>query len=57
MPLRKAASEMRDMYANEIAQVIADGGTPSADLVSSWVHYRDAALSDDPGAAFRPGAR
>ena len=45
MPFKRVAEEMRDIYANAIAQAVHDGDTPPPDLVASWAFY-DAALRE-----------
>lgn len=52
MPLRKAAEEMRDMYANEIARAVHAGRAPSPLQVEAWAKYEQALRDGDPGAAF-----
>lgn len=52
MPFRRAAEELRDVYANEIARVVSKGGSPAPELVQSWERYAAAATSDDPSTAF-----
>ncbi|WP_313542343.1 hypothetical protein [Leifsonia aquatica] len=50
MPFKRVAEEMRDIYANAIAQAVHDGDTPPPDLVASWAFY-DAALREGRAAA------
>jgi hypothetical protein len=38
-PLKRAAEDMRDIYANEIARLIASGEIPAVELVGSWERY------------------
>lgn len=57
MPLRKHAEEMRDMYANEIAEAVAEGRTPEPRQVESWVKYAVAESGADPSSAFAPESR
>ena len=38
-PLQRAAKDMHDIYANEIARLIAAGEKPSDELVRSWERY------------------
>lgn len=45
MPFKRVAEEMRDIYANAIAQAVHDGDTPPPDLVASRAFY-DAALRE-----------
>lgn len=52
MPLRKAAEEMRDTYANEIARAVYAGREPSPLQLESWAKYDRALREGDPGAAF-----
>lgn len=49
MPLRKAAEDMRNLYANEIARAVHAGEKPSPQQVESWAKYDRAARSRDPG--------
>jgi len=44
MPLRKAAKDMRDLYANEIARAIHKGVEPSQYSIDAWAKY-DAELA------------
>lgn len=55
MPFRRAAEELRDVYANEIARVVAEGELPAPELVHSWERYAAAAASNDPSRVFLPG--
>lgn len=52
MPLHKAAEEMRNLYANEIARAVHTGQQPSPLQVDSWAKYDRALRDGDPGAAF-----
>lgn len=52
MPFRRAAEELRDVYANEIARVVSHGATPAPELVRSWERYATAASSDDRSTVF-----
>lgn len=54
MPFRRAAQELRDVYANEIARVVAEGELPAPELVHYWERYAAAADSQDPSAVFLP---
>lgn len=49
MPLRKAAEDMRNLYANEIARAVYAGEKPSPQQVESRTKYDRAARSRDPG--------
>lgn len=42
-PLKRAAEEMRNIYANEIARVVSSGEQPAPELIRSWQRYTDAA--------------
>lgn len=48
MPLRKAAEDMRNLYANEIARAVHAGEKPSPQQVESWAKYDRAARSRNP---------
>jgi hypothetical protein len=45
-PMRQAAEDMRDIYANEIARRVSAGEWPAPELVRSWERY--AAEADPP---------
>ncbi|MFF2053666.1 hypothetical protein ACFVU2_18835 [Leifsonia sp. NPDC058194] len=38
-PLKRAAEDMRNIYANEIARVVAAGEQPALELIRSWQRY------------------
>ncbi|WP_157887681.1 hypothetical protein [Frondihabitans sp. PAMC 28766] len=48
MPLREAAREMRDVYANEIARAVHAGQEPDPFAVVSWAKYEAEATSGEP---------
>jgi len=52
LPLHRAAEEMRDLYANEIARAVHAGEEPSAMQLESWAKYDRALREGDPSAAF-----
>ncbi|GIT82086.1 hypothetical protein LLS1_37550 [Leifsonia sp. LS1] len=45
-PLKHAAEDMRDIYANEIARVVSAGEWPALELVRSWQRYSAKADED-----------
>ncbi len=55
MPLHRAAEEMRNLYANEIARAVHTGQQPSPLQVESWAKY-DRALRDGDPAQRSPHA-
>lgn len=55
--LRKAAREMRDVYANEIARAIHAGQQPQQFSVESWARYDAEAKADKPCEAIADPCR
>ncbi|WP_085368244.1 hypothetical protein [Leifsonia sp. NCR5] len=53
MPLRRQAEEMRDLYANAIAEAIFEGREPTAWQLAAWARYREAAESNTLADALR----
>lgn len=55
--LRKAAREMRDVYANEIARAVHAGQQPQPLSLESWARYDAQAKAEKPCEAIAtPGA-
>jgi hypothetical protein len=55
-PLKRAAEDMRDIYANEIARLIAAGEIPAVELVRSWERYSlEAGDKREPKPGAEPG--
>lgn len=55
MPIRQHAEQMRDLYANAIAETVASGREPSEHDLTSWMRYRDIAVAEDPAAELGSG--
>lgn len=53
MPLRHQAGEMRDLYANAIAEAVHEGREPPGWQVAAWAKYRTAAGASTAADALR----